>query len=74
MRRRVQRVPEERHDRVALELVDHAALLHELGRLIGQVAVEQEDDLLRLERFRDRREAGDVAEEDRELRAAATEL
>ena len=54
---------EERHHRVADELLDRAAVPFELGADALVVRPENRLDVLRVERLRARREADEVAEE-----------
>ena len=63
------RVAEEDHHGVADELVDGAAVLEGDLRHLGEILVEQERDLLRLQALRGRGEILDIGEEDGELLA-----
>ena len=62
---------EERHHRVADELLDRAAVPLELGADALVVGAEDRLDVLRVERLRARREADEVAEDDRDDLALA---
>ena len=59
------------HDRVADELVERAAVAKDHVHLLREIAVEQLDHLLRRARFRQRREAADVGEQQRHFAAFA---
>ena len=60
------RRPEERHHRVADELLDGAAVSLELGADALVVGAEDSLDVLRVHRLGPRREADEVAEDDRD--------
>ena len=65
------RRPEERHHGIADELLDRAAVALELGADARVVGTEDRLDVLRVERLRPRREAHEVAEDDRDDLALA---
>ncbi len=57
---------EQRHNRVADELLDRAAVVLELGAKASVIRAEDRLHVLRVHRLRARREADEVAEEDRD--------
>src|SRR5581483_10830367 len=65
---------EERHHRVADELLDRAAEAFELGPQRGLQPLEERGDVLGVERLRARREAREIAEQDRHDLALAAPL
>ncbi len=71
MSRLVQGCAPERHDAVADELVERAAVAEHHGDLAREVAVEQVDDLLRRPRLGQRREAADIREQHADLAIAS---
>ena len=70
---RRRRRAEDRHDRVADELVDDAALRQHRCAHAREVVVEERHQLLRLGPFRQRREALQVGEEQRDVARLAAE-
>ena len=59
------RSPEQRHDRVADELLDGASVSHELGADALVVGTKKRLDVLRIHRLGARREPDEIAEDDR---------